>query len=353
MIQYTSGDILKEDAEALVNTVNCVGVMGRGIALQFKNAFPENFEAYANACKEEAVQPGRMFVFKTGQLTNPRYIINFPTKRHWRGNSRMEDIEAGLIALVQTIQEYNIHSIAIPPLGSGLGGLDWSEVKPRIVAVLSPLREVKVIIYEPHGAPTSEKMAHNRQVPKMTAGRAALIELMNRYLAGLLDPFVTLLELHKLMYLMQEAGEPLKLNYQKGPYGPYAENLRHVLNAIEGHLVSGYADGGDSPHKHLSLVPGAVKEASAFLKEHPETQARSEKVAEFVEGFESPFGLELLSTVYWIMKNDPVNSVDDVIQNTYAWNEHKRQFTPRQIALATDVVAQKGWGRKLETASRA
>ncbi len=350
MIQYKSGDILKEDAEALVNTVNCVGVMGRGIALQFKNAFPENFSNYVEACKNKAVQPGRMLVYKTGQLTNPRYIINFPTKRHWRGNSRIEDIEAGLTALVETIREYDIRSIAIPPLGSGLGGLEWSKVKPRIVAALAPLTEVKVIIFEPQGAPASENMAHNRQTPKMTAGRAALIELMNRYLAGLLDPFVTLLELHKLMYLMQEAGEPLHLNYRKGPYGPYAENLRHVLNAIEGHLISGYADGGDSPHKHLSLVPGAVEEASAFLSEHPETRERSERVADLVEGFESPFGLELLSTVYWIMNNDPVNSVDEVIQNTYAWSEHKQQFTPRQIALAVDVVTQKGWGRKLETA---
>ena len=350
MIQYESGDILKKDAEALVNTVNCVGVMGRGIALQFKNAFPENFKAYAKACKEQTVQPGRMFVFKTGRLTNPHYIINFPTKRHWRDNSRIEDIESGLTALVETIREYNIQSIAIPPLGSGLGGLNWSDVKPRIVAALSPLNEVNVVIYEPLGAPTSEKMAHNRKIPKMTAGRAALIELMNRYLAGLLDPFVTLLELHKLMYLMQEAGEPLRLHYQKGPYGPYAENLRHVLNAIEGHLVSGYADGGDAPRKHLTLVPGAVEEASAFLKMHPETRARSEKVGELVEGFESPFGLELLSTVYWIMKNDPVNSVEDVIQNTYAWNEHKRQFTPRQIALAADVITQEGWSRRLETA---
>lgn len=147
MIEIKHGDILKEDAEALVNTVNCVGVMGRGIALQYKNAFPENFKAYALACKNKEVQPGRMFVFKTGQLTNPRYIINFPTKRHWRGMSRMEDIESGLRALVDTIRQYNIQSIAIPPLGSGLGGLDWSEVKLRIEAALQPLSGVNVTLY--------------------------------------------------------------------------------------------------------------------------------------------------------------------------------------------------------------
>lgn len=343
MIEYKSGDILREDAEALINTVNCVGVMGRGIALQFKNAFPENFKAYAAACKNDEVQPGRMFVFETGQLTNPRFIINFPTKRHWRGKSRMEDIEAGLKALVETIRLYNIRSIAIPPLGSGLGGLDWSEVKPRIEAALQPLVDVRVIIYEPKGAPATEKMVRNREVPTMTAGRAALVELMSRYLGGLLDPFVTLLEVHKLMYFMQEAGEPLKLKYQKAPYGPYAENLRHVLNAIEGHLVSGYADGGDAPDKQLRLVPGAIDDATTFLQQHPDTRARFDKVAELVEGFESPFGLELLSTVHWVMKNEPVNTMDEVVNHTYAWNDRKRQFTPRQIALAVGVLTNKGW----------
>ena len=92
MIEHKTGDIFAEDVEALVNSVNCVGIMGRGIALQFKKAFPKNFKAYADACKLNEVQPGRMFVFETGELANPRYIINFPTKRHWRGKSRMEDI---------------------------------------------------------------------------------------------------------------------------------------------------------------------------------------------------------------------------------------------------------------------
>ncbi len=343
MIEYKTGDILREDAEAIINTVNCVGVMGRGIALQFKNAFPQNFKAYAVACKNEEVQPGRMFVFETGQLTNPRYIINFPTKRHWRGKSRMEDIEAGLKNFVEVIHKCNIRSVAIPPLGSGLGGLDWSEVRPRIEEAMRPLTDVRVIIYEPKGAPAIEKMVHNREVPTMTAGRAALVELMNRYLGGLLDPSVTLLEVHKLMYFMQEAGEPLRLKYQKASYGPYAENLRHVLHAIEGHLVSGYADGGDAPDKQLKLVPGAIEDATAFLQQHPETRARFDKVAALVEGFESPFGLELLSTVYWVMKNETVKSVDNVVNHTHAWGERKRRFTPRQIALAVNMLEKNSW----------
>ena len=300
MIRYTTGDILNADVEALVNTVNCVGIMGRGIALQFKNAFPLNFDAYSAACGREEVQPGRMFVFETGTMTNPKYIINFPTKRHWRGKSRMEDIESGLKALVAEIHQRGIRSVAVPPLGSGLGGLRWQDVRARIEGTLMDLEGVDVVVYEPSGAPDAATMARVREVPKMTAGRAALVVLMHRYLNGLLDPFVTLLEIHKLMYFMQEAGQPLRLQYAKAPFGPYAENLRHVLRAVEGHLVSGYADGGDAPDKQLELVPGSVAEAQAFLKEDEETIARFERVAQLVEGFESPFGLELLATVHWL-----------------------------------------------------
>ncbi len=343
MIEYKRGDLLKEDTEAIVNTVNCVGVMGRGIALQFKKYFPQNFKAYAAACKHKKVRPGRMFTFEIGELTNPQYIINFPTKRHWRGASRIEDIESGLHALVEEIRKHKIRSVAIPPLGSGLGGLDWQQIRARIDTILGEIDEVQIIVYEPEGAPEAGRMVRNRKVPKMTSGRAALVSLMHRYLAGLLDPFVTLLEVHKLMYFLQIAGEPLKLNYEKALYGPYAKDLRHVLNHIEGHLVSGYADGGDMPNKELKLVPGALEDANKFLRNKAKTRARLEKISGLVEGFESPFGLELLSTAHWIINNESPQSIDDVIDKTYAWNERKKQFSPRQIRLACDVLAKQDW----------
>jgi O-acetyl-ADP-ribose deacetylase (regulator of RNase III) len=343
MLEFKTGDILAEGTEALVNTVNCVGIMGRGIALQFKNAFPENFKAYAEACKREEVRPGRMFVVETNQLTRPRYIINFPTKRHWRGKSRMEDIEAGLKALTEEIRARNIRSIAIPPLGSGLGGLKWDEVRPRIEEALRGLNDVRVVIFEPSGAPEVGRITRRQDAPNMTPGRAALVGLMHRYLSGLLDPFVTLLEVHKLMYFMQVAGEPLRLQYQKAPYGPYAENLRDVLRTVEGYFVSGYADGGDAPNKQLELVPGAMKDAGVFLEDHPETGARFDKVADLVAGFETPFGLELLATVHWVIKNEPVETTQDVVARTYAWNDRKKRFSQRQIALAVDVLGRKGW----------
>ena len=349
MIEYRTGDILLTDAEALVNTVNCVGIMGRGIALQFKDAYPENFKAYEAACERGEVQPGRMFVFETRHITNPKYIVNFPTKRHWRGKSRMEDIEAGLKALADEIRKRRIRSIALPPLGSGLGALDWRDVRPRIEAALRGLEDVQVIVFEPHGATDQQIAAKSHEVPKMTSGRAALVILMHRYLGGLLDPFVTLLEVHKLMYFMQEAGEPLRLQFTKAPYGPYAENLRHVLQAVEGHFVSGYVDGGDAPNKQLDLVPGAVNEAEFFLKTDDETRMHFDRVAALVDGFETPFGMELLSSVHWVATKEGAATLEEVLTRTYAWNERKRRFSPHQVAIAFDVLRSRGWLRRSET----
>lgn len=343
MIEYKTGDILSEEAEALVNSVNCVGVMGRGIALQFKKAFPGNYNAYVAQCERNEMRPGRVFVFETGQTVFPRYIINFPTKRHWRGKSRIEDIESGLASLTKEIRSYGIRSIAIPPLGSGLGGLHWPEVRTSLETALKKFKDVKVVIFEPGGGPADDRANRSSNVPKMTAARAVLVALMDRYLLALLDPFVTLLEVHKLMYFMQEAGERLRLNYQKAPYGPYAENLRHVLHTIEGHYIAGYADGGDVPDKQLELVPGALEDANAFLARHPETHRRFNKVVDLIEGFESSFGLELLSTVHWVTSREQAQTVDDVAQRTYAWNDRKKQFSRCQIDLAVEVLSKKEW----------
>ena len=210
-------------------------------------------------------------------------------------------------------------------------------------AVLEELDDVKVVIFEPGGGPTDGRANRSSDVPKMTTGRAALVGLIDRYLGGLVDPFVTLLEVHKLLYFTQIAGEPLRLKYEKAPYGPYAENLRHVLHRIEGHFISGYADGGDKPGKQLKLIPGAIEDATAFLDSHPTTRKRFNRVADLVEGFESSFGLELLSTVHWVASREQARTIDDVVARTYAWNERKSQFSPRQIRIAFDVLSEKGW----------
>lgn len=342
MLKFTTGDILQADAEALVNTVNCVGIMGRGVALQFKKRFPDNFKAYAAACKRGEVQPGRMFVHEMGSDTAPRYIVNFPTKRHWRGNSRIEDIEAGLDALRAFLRENRIKSVALPPLGSGLGRLDWQQVRTRIERTLGPVSDTQITVYEPNPA-MAERPQKTTKPPTMTAGRAALVGLVRRYLSGLLDPFVTLLEVHKLMYFLQVAGEPLRLKFTQGLYGPYAENLRHVLRRVEGYYLTGFTDDGDSPSKDLQLVPGAVEDARKALKTMPATLERIQRVSDLVDGFETPFGLELLSTVLWIAQQKRTLTPAEIIAGVYAWNDRKLQFTERQIRLALRVLDEKGW----------
>jgi O-acetyl-ADP-ribose deacetylase (regulator of RNase III) len=234
MIEDARGNLLQADVEALVNTVNTVGYMGKGIALQFKQAFPQNFAAYAQAVRTGKVRAGQMLVVPTGFVTNPRYIINFPTKRHWRERSRLEDIDSGLTALVGEIRRQGIRSIAIPPLGCGNGGLDWSVVKPRILKALGDLSEVRVLLYGPHGSPAPEDMPIRTKRPNMTAARALLLKLMEQYLG--LAYRLTLLEVQKLAYFLQEAGEPLRLGYEPGHYGPFATNLD-----ARGRCISGVA----------------------------------------------------------------------------------------------------------------
>jgi len=320
MIEHTQGNLLSADAEALVNTVNCVGYMGKGIALQFKQAFPSNFKAYQRACKAEEVQPGRMFVFETGNLVNPRYIINFPTKNHWRGKSRMQDIDQGLQDLIAVIRRLGIRSIAIPPLGSGLGGLDWLEVKLGIEAAFANLADVHVLLYEPKGAPEAARMPVGTKRPHLTVARALFVCLMDRY--GALNYRRTLLEIQKLAYFLQEAGEGLSLRYEKGIYGPYAHNLNKVLETLEGHYTRGFGD-SQKPDTEIALMQGAVDEAELFLAEYQKSRDRLDQVTGLIAGFETPYGMELLSSVHWVAVHGerPISNADEAMEAVHAWND--------------------------------
>jgi O-acetyl-ADP-ribose deacetylase (regulator of RNase III) len=343
MIELRRGDILKQDAEALVNTVNCVGVMGRGVALQFRRAYPENYKAYREACVRGEVQPGRMFVFDLNRLVNPRLSIDFPTKRHWKGKSRIEYVHSGLQDLVKVLRQHEVHSVAVPPLRCGLGGLDWRTVRPMIEEALSALPGLHVYLFEPAGAPPANRMVNRTTTPKMTAGRAALLGLMQRYLSVLMDVSISLLEIHKLMYLLQEAGEPLRLRFTKGPYGPYAENLRHVLDAIEGHYTSGFGAGDEAPETQIELIGDAVRRSEAFLRDHPAIQERFERVSKLIAGFETPFGMELLATVHWVARHEGAATVGEAVETTYTWGDRKQMFSAEQIRMAWQALAEHGW----------
>jgi O-acetyl-ADP-ribose deacetylase (regulator of RNase III) len=342
MIQYKTGNLIQEEVEAIVNTVNCVGIMGRGLALQFKKSFPDNFKSYESACKKNEILIGKMFVHETRLPSYPKFIINFPTKRHWREVSHIEYIEMGLMDLKQVIENLGITSIAIPPLGCGLGGLNWNHVKPYIEKMFQD-SPIHVIVFEPLEISKNNNIDSQSNQPIMTVGRAALIELIHRYFNGLLDPFITLLEVHKLLYFLQETGEDLRLTYIKAWYGPYAENLRHVLNVIEGFFVSGYQNNGDQPSTRLKLLPGAHEEAITFLKNHESTKLHLDRVVDLIDGFESMYGLELLSTIHWVVNKDGAKTLEEVIDKTYQWNDQKKQFTQKQIKLALDILLKKNW----------
>jgi O-acetyl-ADP-ribose deacetylase (regulator of RNase III) len=339
-----SGNLLAADVDALVNTVNTVGVMGKGIALQFKNAYPANFKAYARACKAEGVQLGDMFVFDTGALTGPRWIINFPTKGHWRSNSRLSDVEDGLDSLRATIEELRIKTIAIPPLGCGNGGLDWSEVRPLIEKKLDGL-DVQVHIYGPAGAPAAADMVVATERKPLSPGKAALVALVARYSAMALG--ASLIEIQKLMYFLQEAGENLRLNYSAELYGPYADNLRHVLVALEGHHLSGFGDGSSSVQQAESLVllPGAIEEAEATLLSSADIAERMDRVLDLVAGYESAYGVELLATVHWVASHLDDGSDDvSVVEGVQGWSQRKqRMFTDEHIAAALGRLRNLEW----------
>lgn len=337
MIKETDGNLLDSPAEALVNTVNTVGVAGKGIALQFRQAYPGNFRAYERAAKNGDVVPGRMFVWSTGQLQLPHYIINFPTKRHWRGNSRLSDIISGLQDLVGVIAEYQIKSIAVPPLGCGNGGLKWSDVRPLIVDALKDL-DVEVLLFPPNGAPEAEQMPIRTERPKMTLGRAALLLLLKQYRA--LDWYrLSALEVQKLAYFLQESGEALRLKYVRAPFGPYAENLNHVLITMEGHYTVGYGDRSREPH--IGLVEGADERASTFLCDHQETLDRLARVSQLVDDWETPYGLELLATVHWALTHAGLaeRGRRRVYDYVASWTPRKaRLFKESQIDRAIDQL---------------
>ncbi len=351
MIHIVRGDILRQDSDALVNTVNCVGVMGRGIALQFRRAFEENYEAYREAAKNNAIRPGRMFVFERTGLERPRWIVNFPTKRHWKANSRIEDIESGLTDLIRVIQERGIRSISIPPLGCGLGGLDWVKVRPLIESALSALSEVEVYLFEPRKAPAPKSMVNRTRRPRMTPARAAVLGLMRNYLAGVMDVGISLLELHKLTYFLQVSGEPLRLRFKAARYGPYAENLRHVLRDMESHYIHGVGDGGDSPGIAIELAEGAGEEGQTFLQRHSQALGRFARVSRLIQGFESPIGLELLATVHWVADQQDARTLDHAIDRVHGWSEHKSMFTPHQIRAAWDRLHAMSWLGEQATAA--
>lgn len=346
MIIEETGNLLKAPVEALVNTVNTEGVMGKGIALQFKNAYPAMFKDYAAAAKRGEIQLGRMHVWRTEMLQGPRYVINFPTKGHWRAKSRIVDIQNGLQDLLHIVRDLGIGSIAVPPLGCGNGGLRWSEVEPFIRSAFETVPDVEVRVFPPNGAPAATDMPVNSSKPAMTPGRAALVGIIDRYTRQALNA-PSLIETQKLMYFLQTAGESLNLKFSTNRYGPYADNLRQVLVKVEGHLLVGYGDGSAKVLDAVPLTPvnGAVEAADEYLDAHPETQERMGEVLGLAEGYESAYGMELLATVHWVATHEPEGVSDsEIVRKVAEWSPRKASmFTPKHVDSALSSLREHEW----------
>lgn len=336
------GNLLEANVDALVNTVNTVGIMGKGIALQFKKAFPENYKKYRKACEQDDVVPGRMFVFETGQLV-PRLIVNFPTKRHWRQPSRLEDIRDGLADLVRVIHECKIGSIAIPPLGAGNGGLDWKKVRPLIIEALGEIDDLAVHLFEPGHAPRSHEMPVAHSSVKMTATRAALLLAFENYLER---AFVLgRLEAQKLIYFLSEAGQVFpRLQFEKAKFGPYAEVVNHMLTAMDGKLIRGFGD--REQHSDITVLRDALDAAHDLAAQDGSVMPRVERVLDLIEGYEGLYGLELLASVHWVAKHDLVaaSSVEAARAAVQTWNSRKRdRFPAEDIDVAWHHLSDRGW----------
>jgi len=347
MIQEVTGDLLKANTEALVNTVNTEGVMGKGLALQFKKAYPEMFREYEKLCAQGRLQTGKMQVYVRDELNNPRYIINFPTKQQWREKTKLVYIREGLESLVAEVRARNIRSIALPALGTGLGGLDWNEVYPLIKAAFIQLPDVEVLVYPPQPAPDAMDIVHRTPRPSMTLTRAFVLHVLHTY--TILGYDLTLLEVQKLLYFLQYTGEPLRLRFEKYWYGPYADNLRHVLNTFEGHFIEGFADGRNAPLTPIRLLPEAIEEAEQIIaqegKIHPESEARLQRVISLIEGFESPDGMELLASVHWVVEHDEkIHDSESALSAIQRWSQDKRdRLRPEHVRIAWQRLVEQGW----------
>ncbi|HEY9132202.1 MAG TPA: macro domain-containing protein [Dyella sp.] len=349
MITFTQGNLLEARAEALVNTVNTVGVMGKGIAMMFKERFAENFRCYAAACKAKEVHTGKMFVTEVNELDGPRWIVNFPTKQHWRGSSKIQWVTEGLQDLRHFLIENKVKSVAIPPLGAGNGGLDWAEVRLRIEDALANL-DTEILVFEP--TQKYQNVAKRTGVEKLTPARALIAELVRRY--WVLGMECSLLEIQKLAWFLERSIEraslrPLDLRFVPHKYGPYADRLRHLLDGLDGSYLHCDKRIGDADPQDVIWFDDRRKAfVQTYLKsEAKEYAAALEATTALIDGFESPFGMELLATVDWLLtKEDVQATVPALRQGLRHWSggadaaaRKDRLFDDRALGIALERLA--------------
>ncbi len=324
------------DTQALVNTVNTVGVMGKGIALQFKERFPVNFKIYADACKKGEVRIGKMLVVKEHTLSGETIIINFPTKTEWFKKSQYSYIEDGLKDLVRVIIEYKIQSIAIPPLGCGNGGLDWNKVKKMIETHLGNLNEVAIQVYEPNEA---VKEILQKEEPKkdvgLTPARAMLLDALYTYVLRGEDASVFVA--NKLAYFLQRSGEKMKLQFVGHSYGPYAQAVEKVLYALNGKYLKGLEQMKAKAFEPLQLNFDRYNEVKEYIAKEltAEQKERLNSLYRLIDGFESSLALEILASVDFLRNEKKDIIEEELFEKIQNWNERKKNLVKKEyISIA-------------------
>ena len=337
-MQFIKGNLLDSEAQALVNTVNTVGVMGKGIALQFKEAFPNNFKAYAKACKDKWLEPGKLLVFHEIVKEGEKIIINFPTKTEWFQKSKYEYIEQGLIELVAVIQKEKIKSVALPPLGCGNGGLKWDRVKAMITEYLSPLEGVDIFVFEPDDAVKEilKKQESSKNV-KLTPARAMLLYSMFYYES--LGENSSLFVANKLAYFLQRLGEKSfnKLHFKAHHYGPYSVGVEHVLQNLNGKYLKGLEQMNAKAFEPLELQYDKATEVSEYIKKEltPEQVAIIKNLTRLIDGFQSALSLEILASVDFVRKEHPGIDKTQIVQTIQNWSKRKSKlFGEKYISIA-------------------
>ena len=339
--------MLEADTEALVNTVNTVGVMGKGIAIQFKERFPMNFKIYANACKKGDMQVGKMLVVKENTLDGEKLIINFPTKKEWFRMSQYSYIEDGLKDLVNVIEEYNIKSIAIPPLGCGNGGLKWEKVKPLMDKYLSKLNNVIIQIYEPNEAVKEllQKEVLKKEVV-LTVPRAMLLYALFKY--EKLGEVATIFSANKLAYFLQKSGEPMRLQFVPYKYGPYAQAIEKVLYALNGKYLTGMEQLKARAFEPLQLNYSTLDEVEKFVNINlsEDQKQRLERVFIIIDGFETTLSMEILSSAHYLISENPMMTEDELFEKIQDWNEREKNLVTKEyINIAMEHL--RNYGNKL------
>lgn len=343
MLHYSKGDLLQSRAQALVNPVNTMGIMGKGIALQFKEAFPANFKLYAAACKNKELEPGKLLSnWDTNLLYGRKLIINFPTKTNWRLPSKYEYIEKGLVALRDLIRKENIQSVALPPLGCGNGGLDWNIVQPMIENYLGNLpADIFVYSLNENIKALLQQQGRKKREAKLTPARAQLLYALFVYES--MGESSSLFAANKLAYFLQRIGQPLKLEFKPYYYGPYAIGVEKVLYELNGTYLDGLEQGKAAPFEPLKLKYERWEEIKKYVETELEQQdkTRLQSLLQLINGFCSERSLEVLATTDFILQEHPDYQIADIMQAISRWSYCKSSlFTTDHVLIAYDHLKQ-------------